>query len=307
VVNQPSTFLVAVSGLGNIPLLPEPIWPDLAGWRMYDSLSSLTTDTQEDGLMTGTRVFERLVVADQTGEFTLQPAVFVYFDPIADEYRTISSQPLTVKVIPVPTPDPAAAATPTPAATPVAALTATTPVPVNPEVNPGLVVSPDVVQRITLPVLGLLVIGLCGALPVAAALGAGGLWWWQQRRRRPLVSVSKLRPIAKDLRQPRHTLHPSLAAAMRGQDDNYKVVSLALQNYLGAALKTPVNGLTRTELARRLRQAGLSEGLIERLETCLAQSEIGRYGPVTGDAGWGVMAETDALLWELDKALKAEH
>ncbi len=305
VVNQPSTFLVAVSGLGNIPLLPEPVWPDLAGWRMYDSLSSLTTDTQEDGLMTGTRVFERLVVADQTGEFTLQPATFVYFDPIAGEYRTISSQPLTVKVIPVPTPDPATAATPTPAATPVAALTATTPVPVDPEVNPGLVVSPDVVQRITLPVLGLLVIGLCGALPVAAALGAGGLWWWQQRRR-PLLPVPRLRPETKALRKPRHTLHPSLAAAMRGQDDNYRVVSLALQNYLGATLKTPVKGLTRTELARRLRQTGLSEELIERLETCLAQSEIGRYGPATGDAGWGVMAETDALLWELDKALKAE-
>jgi hypothetical protein len=94
---------------------------------------------------------------------------------------------------------------------------------------------------------------------------------------------------------------------MRGQDNNYKVASLALQSYLGAALKTPMNGLTRTELARRLRQLGLSEDLIERLETCLAQSEIGRYGPATGDAGWGLMAETDALLWELDRALKVER
>lgn len=305
VVTQPSTFLVAVSGVGNIPLLPEPVWPDLAGWRMYDSLSSLTTDTQEDGRMTGTRVFERLVVANQTGEFTLQPATFVYFDPVAGEYQTISSQPLTVKVIPVPTPEPTAA-TPTPAATPVAALTATTPMPVNPAVNPGLVVSPNAVQKITLPVLGLIVIGLCGALPLAVALGAGGLWWWQQRRR-PRISMPKLRPESKVLRKPRHTLHPSLAAAMRGQDDNYKVVALALQSYLGAALKTPVSGLTRTELARRLREAGLTIGLIERLETCLAQSEIGRYGPATDDAGWGLMAETEALLGELDTALKVER
>ncbi|NJO00026.1 MAG: protein BatD, partial [Anaerolineales bacterium] len=175
VVNQPSTFLLAVTGVGNIPLLPEPAWPDLTGWRMYDSLSSLTTETGEDGLMTGTRVFERLVVADKPGDFTLQPATFVYFDPLAAEYRTISSQPLTVKVIPVPTPDPNITPTPTPASTPVAALTATTPMPVNPAVNPGLIVSPDTVQQVTLPALVLLVGGLCGALPVAVALGAGGL------------------------------------------------------------------------------------------------------------------------------------
>jgi hypothetical protein len=307
VVSQPSTFLVAVSGVGNIPLLPEPLWPSMAGWRMYDSLSSLTTDTQEDGLMTGTRVFERLVVADTVGDFTLQPAKFIYFDPVAGEYRTISSQPLTVKVIPAPTPDPAAAtaATPTPTPASVTALTATTPMPVNPAVNPGLVVSPDVVQRITLPALLLLVFGLCGALPLAAAVGAGGVWWWQRRQRRPLTA--KTQPETRGLRQPRHSLHPSLAAAMRGQDDNYKVISLALQNRLSAALCLSVKGLTRTELARRLGQAGLSQGLIERLETCLAQSEMGRYGPPSGDAGWGLMAEAETLLWELDKVFPRDQ
>ncbi len=305
VVNQPSTFLVAVSGVGNIPLLPEPIWPNLAGWRMYDSLSSLTTDTKEDGLMTGTRVFERLVVADQVGDFTIQPAKFVYFDPIAAEYHTISSQPLTVKIIPAPTPEPTAAGTSTPTPAPVAALTATTPMPVNPEVNPGLLVSPTTMPWLTLPVLLALVVGLCGALPLAAALGAGGVWWWQRRHPASLSAPKPHREV-KALRQPRHSLHPSLAAAMRGTDDNYKVISQALQSYLSAALKIPVNGLTRTELARRLRERGLSEGLVERLEACLAQSEMGRYGPVTADAGWGLMAEAEALLRELDGALNVE-
>ena len=147
----------------------------------------------------------------------------------------------------------------------------------------------------------LLVMGLCGALPVAVALGAGGLWWWQQRRK---PSAPPLSQIAGDLKRPRQSLHPSLATAMRGNDNNYKVVSLALQNYLSAALQTPVKGLTRTELARRLRQTGLAEGLIERLEACLAHSEMGRYGPATADAGWELMAETEALLQELERVLK---
>jgi hypothetical protein len=304
VVNQPSTFLVAVSGTGNIQTLPEPIWPDLRGWPMYDSLSSLTTETKEDGLMTGTRVYERLVVVDQVGDFTIEPATFVYFDPVAVEYRTISSQPLTVKVIPAPTPDPAAIVTATPTAAPVTALTATTPMPVNPVVNPGLVVSPDTMQSFTLPVLLLLVVGLCGALPLAAAIGAGGVWWWQQRRSR---STPKVSGAENELRRPRQSLHPSLAAAMRANDDNYKAISQALTSYLSAALQTPVNGLTRTELARHLRQRGLSKGLIERLEACLAQSEMGRYGPTTDDTGWSLMAETETLMHELDAVLDAKR
>jgi hypothetical protein len=44
--------LVAVSGTGNILNFAEPIWPDLNGWRS-DSLSSLTTEMKDDGLMAG--------------------------------------------------------------------------------------------------------------------------------------------------------------------------------------------------------------------------------------------------------------
>jgi hypothetical protein len=302
VVSQPSTFLVAVSGTGNIQTLPEPIWPELSGWRMYDSLTSLTTDTTEAGQMTGTRVFERLVVADQVGDFTIPAATLVYFDPVAGAYRTITSQPLSVKVIPVPTPEATVLAAPPVVATPVAALTATTPLPSQQTVKPLFVVSTETVQRLAWPVGLFLLLGLCGALPVAVVAGAGGAWWWQQRRSRP-PEPGAGRPLDKGLRQPRQMIHPSLAAAMRASDDNHKTVSQTLTGYLSAALQTPLNGLTRTELARRLRQAGLGEELIERVETCLAQSEMGRYGPTADDAGWSLMAETDALLRELDRAL----
>lgn len=303
VINQPSTFLVAVSGTGNIQTLPEPLWPELNGWRMYDSLTSLTTDTTEEGLMTGTRVFERLVVPNQVGDFTISPATLVYFDPIAGAYRTITSQPLSVKVIPAPTPEPTTVTAPTAAATSIANLTATTPLPSQRTREPVLVISPGTMQSLIWPMGFFLLMGLCGALPLAAALGAGGVWWWQQRQRTGAMPMPKITRLEKGLKQPRQMIHPNLAAAMRVNDDNYKTISQAVHSYLSTALQTPVNGLTRTELTRRLHQAGLSEALIERVEACLAQSEMGRYGPVTDDAGWALMAETDALLRELDGAL----
>ena len=63
VVNQPGTFSVAVSGTGNVHTLPEPIWPNLSGWRPYDSLTNATTE-MSDGRMIGTRIYERLIMSD---------------------------------------------------------------------------------------------------------------------------------------------------------------------------------------------------------------------------------------------------
>lgn len=306
VVSQPSTLFVAVSGGGNIQTLPEPVWPELSGWRLFESLSSLTSDTNAEGQMTGTRMFERLVVADQAGEYTIPPAKFIYFDPLAGEYRTITSQPLNVKVIPAPTPEPTPVAVATPAVTPITALSATTPLPDQQTVKPGLLDSPLSQPKLSWPLLGLLGLGLCGALPLAAITGAGGVWWWQRRRNQaqPVRSRGIVNPVESGLRQPRQIVHPNLAAAMRVNDNNYKTVSQALHGYLEERLETPINGLTRTELARRLRQQALPDGLIEQIEACLAQSEMGRYGPATGDAGWALMAETDALLRELDVNFK---
>jgi hypothetical protein len=88
---------------------------------------------------------------------------------------------------------------------------------------------------------------------------------------------------------------------MKETNNNYKAVSRAFNSYLGNVLKTSVNGLTRTELATRLQEQGLDPALVERIEHCLAESEIGRYGPVSEDSGWPLMVEADSILFELDK------
>jgi hypothetical protein len=308
VEGQPTTLYVAVSGAGNIEMLPEPVWPEVSGWRGFDALASFTTQ-MEDDLMTGTRVYERLMVPDQVGNFTFPPISLVYFDPVALEYRTISTAPLPVKVVPQPTPAPTV-----PAAAPVA-----TPQNISPEVNPTSLVEPLALLnwleallswRLNLPVMGLAFIGLCLAIPMAAIIGAGGVWLWQQKRKAPepetkrLLRPKRVEPAKRATPgQSRPTIHPALAAAMKETDDNYQAAGQALNAYLSDLLQISVNGLTRTDLAARLRQYSLDEPLITRLETCLAQSEMGRYGPVTPDAGWSLMAATDQLLHELDQTI----
>ena len=301
IINQPATFHVAVSGVGNISSLPEPIWPELKAWRTYDSLNSLTTEMKDD-LITGTRVYERLMISGQVGNFTIPPAKLVYFDPTAAKYRTIATEPIPVQVIPAPTPNPAtatamaAASTATPSGA-VASVDIPEP-PNNQLVNRVLSgsVKPDW-QRV-LPV-AILLWAFCGAIPVAAMMGAGGFWLWQKRQER-------IQTETQALRQPRQKMHPALTAARQIYDDNYKVASQALNSRLSKVLNTPVKGLTQTELAQRLDKYGLTKTLVNKIKDCLALSEMGRYGPKTDDQGWKLMAIADELLFELDKVLEEQ-
>ncbi len=304
VVKQPSTFSIAVSGIGNIEALPEPIWPDLYGWKSYNSLTSMTTEMKDD-LVTGTRVYERIIIPTEIGEFTIDGASFIYFDPIATEYRTLTTDPVTIKIIPAPTPDPTTLAT-IPTATPASvAAAANTPVPAHLQRFPA---QPDESSAWSLGIpFAITFFFICIVVPLALVLGGGGVWLWQQQKS-PIVVESVARPVppaaqAKPIiQQPVQRTHPALSNAMRKSgDDNYKGVSLALTTYLSDVLDTAINGLTRPDLAARLRERGLDESHIQQIEDYLAQSEIGRYGPASDDGGWGLLTATDKLLFELDK------
>jgi hypothetical protein len=295
VMNQPSTYSVAISGIGNVHTLPQPVWPVLHQWRTYDSLNSLSTDMQ-DGHMAGTRVYELLIIAGQLGDLTIPPASFVYFDPIAAEYRTIATKSLSVRVIPAPTPDPAVPTAVATLPTPVAVLsTPGAAMPPDPQtVNPALTASLEPSWRAVLPFGLILFWAICGAVPIAMAIGAGGVWLWQRRQRQRQIE-------AETLKSPSQKMHATLIKAFTSHDNNYKVVSQALNSYLSDMLQMPTKGLTRTELARRLQAAGLSKDQISRVNDYLAQSEMGRYSPKTEDAGWELLVKVDKLLFDLDR------
>lgn len=326
VVHQPSTLFVSVNGSGNIRDLPELVWPaDISGWQAYNSLTSMTTAIENDRL-TGTRVYERVMVPAAIGEFAIPPVSLVYFDPVAAEYRTLESGVITVKVIPPPTPDAALAAAAPPDPAPAAEIGSAAN---EPAVNVGALAWRElwgVVAGAAAAVFRWTAILVCGVLPVAAALGLGGRWvWlrraelWEQARRAATAAETRLEPKPKPapapvtpsvpepepLQQPTQTIHPALAQAMKGNPDNFKAVSQALAAYLTQALQTSVNGLTRTEIALRLHRHAAPEALVGRIVACLEQSELGRYGPLTEDAGWSLLVETDDLLFALDKIFEA--
>lgn len=299
VINQPSTLSVAVSGEGNISSLPDPIWPSLHQWRTYDSLTSQSTDIK-NGQMVGTRVYERLLVSNELGDLAIPPAKLVYFDPVAKEYRMASSRSIKVRVIAPPTPDSTGAT-----ATAVAALSTATPVALVGPLEPNSqVVNPNATDllaaswRMALPMGFLLILAVCVGLPAAAFVGAGSFWMWQKQQGKVAVEA-----VAEDevLTHPKQSMHPVLIKAMARNDDNYKATRQALVQHLSQLLGTTVKGLTRPDLSQRLEAQGLSKAQIDRVNDCLAEGEVGQFGPKTDDAGWELLAKTDELLFELDR------
>jgi hypothetical protein len=296
IANQPSTYQVAISGNGNIHVLPQPIWPILNGWRIFDSDSSLTTGMNGD-VMTGTRIFELVIASDNLGDFNIPPTKLVYFDPVAAEYRSISTKSIPGRIIPAPTPNPKTAT-----AVAISALPTATPVIFNSsspfDNQPVNQILPDSLEMsfpMALSIAAILFWIVCSAIPVAAVTGAGAVWMWHQKKH-------QVEKEATVLKQPSKTMHPTLAAALAQNNDNYKAASEAMNVYLSQALSVSATGLTRTELANHLHRRGVPKSLINKIKDYLARSEMGRFGPKSDDNGWELLARTDELLFELDKA-----
>lgn len=306
VANQPSTYQVMITGIGNIKMLPQPIWPNLNGWRIFDSQSVVNADTASESLA-GTRTFELVMASDRLGDFNIPPTKFVYFDPVAGQYQTISTKSMPVRIIPAPTPNPdeatAIAIQALPTRTPAlsGSIWDSSPGADGSSVNPGLPDSLELSLPLALSLAGILFWAVCAAIPVAAIVGAGAVWVWQKQHSPTDYQVKEK---TRELKQPSKKMHPALAAAVAETDDNYKAVAQALNGYLSDMLDMQVSGLTQTDLAKQLQEYGLPKNLTDNIKNYLAESEMGRFGPKNDD-GWDLLARTDDVLLELDNIRKA--
>lgn len=90
---------IVVSGSGNLDTLRPPKPMDLAGWKAYDATTDLRGDERRE--LSGTTVFHQFM-----RPLELKPALpsyrLVYFDPKDKSYKTLTSEPITLKLKPMP-------------------------------------------------------------------------------------------------------------------------------------------------------------------------------------------------------------
>jgi hypothetical protein len=289
-VNEPLTWRVTLSGQGNLTAAPDPAWPEMPGWRDFESEATIHTEVR-DGQAVGSRVYERLLVPGTAGEFTIPSLEYYYFDPAAKRYEIARSEPVPVVI------GPGAAEEPT--------ITAKDSQEEDSSQEQAQAMAdihhlkpvPSDLHKTGRPATES---GLYWATWILPALGAVGYLAWQRRQRyweknAGLVRSSRARKKARQ----------ALARARKREDGAYTAAGQILTTYLSDKLDRPVAGLTHQALVGLLTGQGLGPDLVERIQVCLASSELGRFAPEAGAPGHAssLLKEVEILIDTLEQAL----
>ena len=277
--NEPLTLALLITGRGNLEALRDPKMPEMPGWRSFDGESSANTQIA-DGELVGARSIERVYIPSAPGEFTIPPIPFSFFDPLAEVYRTVATEPISLTVAPS-----------------------------SGQEAPPLLSDRDEVERLgsdirhikpapgelrpsESPITGDFVYRLGWAAPLAAIALAAGLKLYRGRRRDPVIS--RRRAAYRNAMQ---------AMDLGGAASPADHAGTVLSAYLGDVLGQGVTGMTQAELAETLAEHGADEPLVRRVLDALSLSEDAKFAPGIDPAGDGLLEEVRQLLADLEQEI----
>ncbi len=288
-VNETVTLNVMVSGQGNIENLADPNWTEGPEWRAFGSQANIQTG-YSNGIISGSRTYDRLLVPTTPGNLTLPPIEYIYFDPDTAEYVTVTTDALTVNVAP----DGSGLNAPTlPVSNNGSTFIAPGDVPAelrpnkaaSPAWNSGSSLLPEKAGYWLLWFVPLFVIG--------------GHFAWQhsQKQRRDNVTLRRSQKAAKKAQQ-------ALRQVRKQAADPNSAAGKILNEYIAENFNQSVTGMTQTDLSLLLRAHGAGESLAERVEACLTRCDMGQYAPTDFDNPSGdILKETEQLISDLDREL----
>jgi hypothetical protein len=97
-VGDPVTLKMVLSGTGNFDMVQVPELTNSDHWKIYPATESFT----KQGVNRGKKTFEQAIVPTSPDLNAIGPVRFSYFDPDAKEYITLTSDPIAIRLQPVP-------------------------------------------------------------------------------------------------------------------------------------------------------------------------------------------------------------
>ncbi|MDY0061537.1 MAG: BatD family protein [Myxococcota bacterium] len=266
-LHEPVTLTVTVEGTGNLRgfKLSPPRLP--AGLEAYAPTTEDRLAYDAQGLLAGQKRLEQILAPQQPGQHTLSPVRFAFFDPLAQEYRVVQSEPLSLTVEDSPVPARAGAAAGVGPQAGLEPISLPDLLPIRPGGQPLL---PGAQQPAPLPERPLFWAAF--ALPpvlVLLLLLRDGLRRSRQRHERQLR-----------VRGARRTAGQRLQQAARGPHGLFwgEVASL-VHDYLQDRSGEPTRGLTREDLRELLtRVQGYPAATVARLIHLLEDADLARFG-----------------------------
>lgn len=95
--NETLNYKIKITGAGNIKLLKTVNTSFPADFEKYDPKITDTTTENLSGV-SGSRIYNYLLIPRHEGEYTIDPIKFSYFNPATNRYYTVTSKAFKVKV-----------------------------------------------------------------------------------------------------------------------------------------------------------------------------------------------------------------
>ena len=286
-VNEPLTLTITLKGSGNLNNLSAPVWPEIEGMRFYDSNAQKNTQI-ENGQLSGSLVYERLLVPLQSGEYDFPALNYVYFNPESGQYETTSSQPLHFSVAEG---DPQAAA----AVTPSQNGTQKEDVQLLASDIRYLKPAPSTLAKNPSSLVFSKIFWLAWLFPL---LLLGGNFLWMRRE-----DLQQRDPARFHYTRAYQQARKALAAAKKSEQPDLAAARV-LTDYLNAKLGQKTGGLTLQALADLLNSHSLDYTLVQDCLNFLKECEHHRFAPTQDpDAAGRLLEKTCLLISDLEKAL----
>ncbi|MCH7802405.1 MAG: BatD family protein, partial [Chloroflexi bacterium] len=280
--SDPVTLTVVLSGQGNLDALPEPAWPDMPAWRMFDNRAETATYISDDKL-SGTRTYQRVLIPEITGFLDVPPIEYGYFDPTEERYVVVSTQPMTVTV----------------SLGAEASASNFAGAPAKLDVNRAesdirhIKTSQSSLDLRSAPLTSRRLYWALWVLP-AALLVASASWRFRERLLPGRGAVDQA-TIARD------TALATLHDARQSGSDPFTASGDALIAYISARIERPASGLTHHEVSTLLTQADISSSLVQEIDALLNLTQDGRYGPAQiGESAEPALDQAERLIDELE-------
>lgn len=277
-VGQALNLELSIIGEGDVNLIQAPHLPPMADFKAYPAVASGDL-IKKNYKVTGTRKFTVVLVPNKAGRLEIPPVTMSYFDPADGKYHTLTTRSMEVAVAP--------------GAGPAAASTAGG----SGEANDRGLRPLHTESALSTP-FDLLESPLFRAIQCIplAIVAVALVLWGPKLRRAPRVKRrgSALRRAQNQLRD-----LPEKAALSD--------LPPVLYTYLTEKLGTHAAGLSVRELMQRLRERGVADDEISRLEQLLEIGDRARYTGLQPDAVQvrERMHDAESLLSNLERRLKS--
>ena len=280
----PVTLRVVVGGNGNLKLIKQPVVTFPKDFDKYDPKVTDKTKLTTNGLE-GNMVYDFLVVPRNQGNYTIPAVSLTYYDTASNQYKTVKTSPLTIKVEPGDG-----------KGTSVTDYSEAQPTDIRP-IKQGMYDTIDTAHLffgsvgfwlwLIVPFVvfvALVVIFHKKAVENADIIGKRG-------KRANKVATKRLK-----------TAYKLLTAGK--QNEFYDEVLRALWGYVGDKLNMPVEKLSRENISEQLATRSIGEDIIGKFLSALDECEYERYAPgsaegnmtKTYDSAMVAITEIDGVL-----------